>query len=73
MFTADYPEEELISVEKLIEILSKLDQSQLIKVNSSNGLSVYSGMALEIGGKALGQIKLGEETYEPVRVHIGEF
>jgi len=31
MFTPDYPEEEVISVGKLIEILSDLDKSQLLK------------------------------------------
>ena len=73
MFTADYPEEEVISVGKLMEILSALDKSQLIKVNSNHGLSVYSSMAFETGGKALGQIKIGEELYEPIKVYKGEF
>lgn len=73
MFTPDYPEEEVISVGKLMEILSGLDKSQLIKVNSNQNLSVYSSMAFETGGKALGQIKLGEERYESISVYIGEF
>ena len=73
MFTPDYPEEEVISVGKLIEILSDLDKSQLIKVNSNQNLSVYSSMAFETGGKALGQIKLGEEIYESITIHISEF
>jgi len=73
MFTADYPEEEVISVGKLMEILSDLDKSQLIKVNSNHSLAVYSSMAFETGGKALGQIKIGEEIYEPVKVYRGEF
>lgn len=73
MFTSDYPEEEVISVGKLIEILSGLENSQLLKVNSSNNLSVYSSMAFETGGKALGIIKIGEEVYEPVQIYRGEF
>lgn len=73
MFTPEYPEEEVISVGKLMEILSELDKSQLIKVNSNQKLSVYSSMAFETGGKALGQIQLGEEKYEPITVYIGEF
>ena len=73
MFTSEYPEEEYISVGKLIEILSDLDKSQLIKENSNQRLSVYSSMAFETGGKAIGQIKIGEETYEPISVYIGEF
>jgi len=73
MFTPDYPEEEVISVGKLIEILSELDKSQLIKVNSNQNLSVYSSMSFETGAKALGQIKLGEERYESITIHISEF
>ena len=73
MFTPDYPEEEVISVGKLMEILSELDNSQLIKVNSNHNLAVYSSMAFETGGKSLGQIKIGEEVYEPVKVYRGEF
>jgi len=42
-------------------------------VNSNQNLSVYSSMAFETGGKALGQIKLGEERYEFITIHIGEF
>jgi len=73
MFTPDYPEEEIISVGKLMKILETLDASQLIKVNQNNNLNVYSSMAFETGGKALGQIKIGEEVYEPISVYKGEF